>query len=279
MSYNPYYSPYTQNVPPACYPFPYCPPSNQGSGTGATGPTGAQGLQGQPGPVGAQGPQGFLGPQGLQGPPGPQGLQGSQGVQGPQGLQGLQGNIGATGTSFTGPAGPAGGALIPVYGTFYRDSLAPGGDVVINANTPTVIIQNVSSTPSVPPIIATGAGNYTLPSGGIYRVSMRLYYTYLNPSTTTAYIHTYLWDNTNNIVRGQKFETAIEPNTPFAEVSFDQILQLTFGVTYQVRAITNITSTPISGIRLQVTGQPIIPGSPTTPPSTVPFVLALNRIS
>ena len=280
MAYNPYCpSPYP---PPRPYPYPipYCPITPSGSSTGATGAPGTQGAQGPQGLQGQQGPQGQQGVQGVPGPQGPQGVQGFQGPagsQGPQGNPGPQGpagpagNDGPTGPCCTGPAGPQGGAFIPVFGMFFRDS---GSNLAITANTPTTIVQTGSATLSVPPIAVVGGTNYFVPFGLNYRLSMRLYYNYANP-TTTAIVHTYLWDSTNNSIKGLKMETYLDANQPSAEVSFDQVVSLSVGIPYQVRAITNVPT----GVTLQLVGQPVVPGSPATPSNTCPFVLTFVRIS
>jgi hypothetical protein len=171
---------------------------------------------------------------------------------------------------------------------FFRNVLSPLGNIYINT-TPTVILQNGTDTPSIPSITVTFPGGvYTLPLGGTYRISIRVYYNYeVNPAdpSATAYIHTYFWDNTNGQVVGQKFLTTMTPDTPYASVSFDQILTLAAGVGYHILAVTNITpSSPINpnpyGVLYRVLGQPVIPGSPPSPPpSTTPLMFAINRIN
>jgi hypothetical protein len=170
---------------------------------------------------------------------------------------------------------------------FYRLSNAPFGNIYIN-NTPTILLQNVSETLSIPNITVTfPGGEYTVPSSGIYRISLRVYYNYVpNPATPNqiAFVHTYIWNNTLGTVMGQKFLTTIYPQSVSKEVSFDEVLPLSATNTYQLLAVTNVTPSPPPnpapyGVMIQVLGQVPIPGSPsTTQPSASPFVFALDRL-
>jgi hypothetical protein len=117
-------------------------------------------------------------------------------------------------------------------------------------------------------------GGFAVPIGAFYRVSIRAYYTNVNPSTT-AFIHTYLWNTFSNVISGQKCETVLTPDSPTAEVSFDQVLLLASGTTFEVRAITNLAS----GVILNITSQPVIAGSPIPPSITTPLLVTVSRFA